>query len=58
VELIDNFQVQKQRKLEEEISKEFEDALKMQAAVLDEEKTFKSYAEMCLQQWETKVSVL
>jgi len=46
--------VQKQRKLEEEIAKEFDDALRMQAAIQDEEKTFNSYAEMCIKQWDDK----
>jgi len=44
---------QKQIKLEAEIVKEFDDALKMKVAIEEEDKTFKSYAEKCLMEWDT-----
>jgi len=42
---------QKQRKLEDEIQKEFDDAQRMRAAIEDEERVFQSYAEKCLSEW-------
>jgi hypothetical protein len=44
---------QKQKKLEEEILKEFEDAQRMRAALEDEEKVFQSYAAKCLNEWDS-----
>lgn len=43
---------QKQKKLEDDILKEFEDALKMKAAIEDEDRVFQSYAEKCLVEWD------
>jgi len=43
---------QKQKKLEDEILKEFDDAMKMKAACEEEEKIFHSYAERCLKEWD------
>ena len=50
-----SYQAQKQKKLEEEILKEFDDAMRMQAALEEEEKVFKSYAEKCLSEWQDNV---
>jgi len=44
---------QKQRKLEDEIQKEFDDALRMKAAVAEEDRVFQSYAEKCLSEWDS-----
>jgi len=41
----------KQKKLEEEIVKEFEDAQKMKVALDEDEKVFNSYAEKCINEW-------
>jgi len=43
---------QKQKVLEDQILKEFDDALKMKAAIEEEEKIFNSYAEKCLVEWD------
>jgi len=43
---------QKQRKLEEQMVKEFDDALRMKAALEEEDKIFKSYAEKCIVEWD------
>jgi len=32
--------------------KEFDDALKMKAAIQDEDRVFQSYAEKCLNEWQ------
>jgi len=43
---------QKQKQLEGEILKEFEDAQRMKAAVEDEDRVFQSYAEKALKEWD------
>jgi hypothetical protein len=37
--------------LENSIKKEFADAMKMKAAIDDEERIFQSYAEKCIAEW-------
>jgi len=41
--------------LEDEIQKEFDDALRMRAAVNEEDRVFQSYAEKCLAEWDDNV---
>jgi len=43
---------QKQQRLENDILKEFDDALRMKAALEEEDKVFHSYAEKCLVEWD------
>jgi len=43
---------QKQKQMETDMLKEFDDALKMKAAMELEEKTFQSYAQKCLVEWD------
>jgi len=42
---------QKEKELENSIKKDFEDAMKMKAAIDDEERIFQSYAEKCIAEW-------
>jgi len=44
---------QRQKKVEDQILREFDDALKMKASLEDEDRVFQSYAERCLQEWDT-----
>jgi len=41
--------------LENSIKKDFEDAMKMKAAIDDEERIFQSYAEKCIAEWKDNV---
>jgi len=43
---------QKEKELEKQIKKEFKDAMKMKVAIEEEEKTFQSYAEKCIAEWQ------
>lgn len=47
---------QKQKQLENEILKEFEDAQRMKAAIEDEDKIFNSYAAKALAEWDANVN--
>ena len=47
---------QKEKKLEEEILKELEDAQRVKAALDEEEKIFNSYAEKCIAEWANNVT--
>lgn len=49
-------QEQKQKLLEEEIYKEFDEAEKIKKALKEEEEYFKSYAERALHEWDSNVN--
>jgi hypothetical protein len=42
---------QKEKELEKSIKQEFKDAMRMKAAIDDEERIFQSYAEKCITEW-------